>query len=262
VAECETPDELVERVLREGRVPPHRRAALRRELLGHFEDSAAIRPVERVIRAFGDAAEVTTALRALYRRESILLYCLKLVLLVAVGLGAATAILALVSLRPEAQPQCGAAAAGAWRLAPGYGTSLVVAAALVLGVIAWREATGPRFVPLRAAVAALAWGAACAWLLRFSPDGAAAVLWAVALLAGGLAVFRRSLRPPRVLLAVLVFAATITTLHAFSSVPIGLGAAVLRSTALVAAWLVTVAVAAQLDRLCLDPFQSTQGEMK
>ena len=45
------------------------------------------------------------------------------------------------------------AAAGAWRLAPGYGTSLVVAAALVLGVIAWREATGPRFVPLRAAVA-------------------------------------------------------------------------------------------------------------
>lgn len=112
MAERETPAELVERVLREGRVPPHRRAALRRELLDHFEDSAASRPVERAIRAFGDAAEVTT------------------------------------------------------------------------------------------------------------------------------------------------------TLHAFSSAPIRLGTAVVRSTALVAAWLVTVAVAARLDCLFLDPFQSTQGEMK
>jgi len=259
VAEGETPAELVERVLRDGRVPPHRRAALQRELLDHFEDSAATRPVERAIRAFGDPAEITAALRALYRRESILLYCVKLVLLVAVGLGSATAILALTSVQFKAQ--CAAATAHTWHLASGVGTSLVVAAALVFGIIAWREAVGPRFGPLRAAVAVLAWTAACMGLLRFSPDGAAAVLWSIALLAGGLIVFRHSLRLSRVLLAVLVFAATITVLHAFSSVPIDFGVAVVCSTALVAAWMVTVAVAARLDRLFLDPFESTPTQI-
>ena len=255
MAEHEGAASLVERVLREARVPPHRRAALRRELLGHFEDAAATRGLAQALRAFGDEAEIAAALRQAYRRESIALYVLKLLLVAGVALAVSAAALALASLRLEdvVSPATG------WRLAPGFGSSMIVAAALVTGVLAWREVSSRRFSIRRAAVAALAWALACMALLHLSPDGGAAVLWSVVLLAGGLASLRASTRPSRVLLAVAVFAASIAVLHAVSSVAIGIVPALARGAALVATWLATVGVASRLDPLFIDPFEPTQG---
>ncbi|MGE5244826.1 MAG: HAAS signaling domain-containing protein [Betaproteobacteria bacterium] len=163
---------------------------LRRELEAHFEDACADLSSAAALRRFGSPAEVTAALRRVYRRDVFLLAAARVGATLAVSAAAALAIEAAANLRPGA----------VWRLAPGFSYAAPVAVVVALALVGLREASrcarrpwkdvAHRSASWLAAFAAFAAGEYLLHLARSVPFGAARALSAGAVL---LAVWGASL---------------------------------------------------------------------
>jgi hypothetical protein len=238
---------LIQRIVAGARIPGRRRRDdLCRELWAHFEDaggSAAER--DDAVQRFGGEPLIADSFRAVYRRDYCMLYAAKVGASIAASAGAAVIIEALFNLR-------GVDTAVAWRLAPGFPHAAALALAVVLAIVAAREATAPPFDPRRALIAASGYAAICGAASVLLEGSGGALVTATILAALGSASAAIKTRTARLLSTFALFVVVEYGVHLLLRVSFGPARALAASAALLAVWASTVAIVTRLDRLFVE----------
>jgi hypothetical protein len=246
----DTIDAVIERLVREARIPDRAaREELRRELIAHFEDAAAHDRQQAVAR-FGDDAIVAAQFQRVYRWDYARLYAIKIA--AAVFLSAAVALFfqVLVNLRV-------AFGAEALRLAPGFAKAALVSVAVVLALAALWEISRPPFDRRRLALAIGLYIAVAALGQLLLATAWQAFLPATMLVGVGYVCARLERAPARLLRLFCAFAALMYAAHLSVRVDFTALQAVLASAALLAVWISTVTILSRCDEAFLSVFHTS-----
>jgi hypothetical protein len=253
MAEPDTVTVLIDRIVREARIPGRKaREDVRRELASHFE-AAASAPggLPAALHRFGSEEMLTRHFHDVYRWDYAALYLAKIAASLVVSVAAALAVQILVNLRLELQAE-------ALRLAPEFTRAARLSVAVVLGLVtAWEIGRQP-FDGRRASIAVAAYAALCIAVQWLFSGGLQAFGPATFLVGVGYVCSRLDRRPARLLLTFCAFAVIIYFVHLGLSVALGAGRAVAASAALVAVWASTVAILSRLDHAFLNVFTTPE----
>jgi hypothetical protein len=253
--DAETVTDLIDRVVREARIPGRKaREDVRRELASHFEDAACVPGgLPAALHRFGSEEMLTRRFHHVYRWDYLALYLAKVAASVIVSVAAALTVQVLVNLRLALQAE-------ALRLAPEFAKGARLSVAVVLGLVAAWEIGRRPFDGRRASIAVAAYAAVCVAVQWLFSAGLQAFGPATFLVGVGYVCARLDRRPARLLLTFCAFAVTIYAVHLAFSVALGPGRAVAASAALVAIWASTVAILSRLDHAFLNVFHTPEEE--
>jgi hypothetical protein len=246
---------LIERIVACARIPGRaRRDELRRELWTHFEEAKSSPDAAReAVRRFGAEAQVSAALRDVYRWDYAVWYFAKIAASIVASIAAALLIQVVVNLRVELQAEV-------WRLAPGFSRAAGMSVAVVLGLITGWEAVRPPFRRARAAVAIGAYAAICLAVRVLFLTGAGGLIQATILVGIGHLCSRLDRWPQRLAALVGAFAAALYVNHLLLSVRFGPSRALIAGAILCAVWSSTVVILHHVDRAFARVFDPAQRQ--
>lgn len=229
-----------------------RRDELRRELRGHFEDSGQTAgALDGAVARFGNIGHIGDALRAVYRRDYVLLYIVKVGLCMAAAGMAAVLIETIASLRVEGHGDL-------WHLSPHFADAAGFGVVLAVALVAAAEATRAPFTWSRTLWCLGCYAALSVGASTVNADSVSAFVTAGVLATIGVGVARVATAwTSRILLTLTAFAVPEYLLHQSLGIPFGPVRSLTASAVLVVLWASTSAIITFSDRAFVDAFRTT-----
>jgi len=196
---------------------------------------------------FGTADELSAAFGRVYPWAYLLWYFAKIAASVAASVAVALVIEVLVNLRVELQAE-------AWRLAPGFSKTAMMAVAVVLGLASMWEIGRRPFNGRRATVAVGAYAAICIVAQMLYARGIEAFGSATMLVGLGYVCSRLERRPAKLLVTFAMFAVAIIAVHKMAHVVVDPARATMASAVLIAVWTSTITILSRGDQLFSNRF--------
>jgi hypothetical protein len=245
---CETYLSRFQRELRKygllnARIVDEAREHLRDAIEDGVQRGLSIEAAERDACArFGKTDDLGAEFGRVYPWDYLLWYLAKIAASVVASIAAALAIEVLVSLRVELQAE-------AWRLAPGFSKTAIMAVAVVLGIAtAWEIGRKP-FNVRRAVVATCTYAAICLAAQLLFVQGIEAFGSATLLVGLGYVCSRLDRRPAKLAITFAMFVVVIVSIHKIVNVVIDPARATMTSAVLIAVWISTITILSRGDQL-------------